>query len=196
MREIFYTDAEIQDAYHAWAPRLRDYAASCRRERPLPEEDALTFAQREQRRILSAVLKQFREAPNFSRRLHLQIVHGSLITLLAAQEVFENSEAVVPLLSAEWERLLPEITQGADGWYGSNWVTIHAPVPPCFRSFLHDTFPEPPGVELWVLTQARYGNATHDLWRWNGAVATFVMTLAQQYTEEGFIDKFTDWPAG
>jgi hypothetical protein len=191
MREIFYTDSQITEAYNVWAPRLREYAALCRLKDPLPDYDSLSAADREQYRILRSALVEFRDSPIYVRDPYLNVYHGSPITLLAASEVFDPGEpSIVLLLSDEWRRWLKEVFRGADGWFGSCWVTIHDQLPQRLAADVAAYFPKSDGSCHWLLTKARAGHAVHDLWKWDGTTAIPVGRFLEQLTEEGFIDEF------
>src|SRR5438132_13388624 len=102
MREFIYTKAEVKDAFCFWAPKLREFAAACRLQRPLPDRDTLSAAHREQYRILCSALKEFRDSPIGMPEPYLDVYHGSPITLLAATEIFDPcSDSIVLLLSEE-----------------------------------------------------------------------------------------------
>lgn len=167
MRIIYYTQAQTDEAFRALVPRLRDYAAACRRERPLPDRGALTPAQREQYRILHAALTEFSESPIFVGEAYLEIYHGSPVALLAGQEVFRSrSETVVLLLCDEFDHWFKHIfDDGVDGWFGSCWVTIHDEVPAALKECVSQYLPLPDGLSYWILTKARGGGAKHELWK-------------------------------
>ncbi len=191
MRSIIYTERQIEEAYKFWAPKLREYAALCRLKDSLPDPESLSTAEREQYRMLRSALTQFRDAPIHVRDSYVNVYHGSRITLLAANEVFDaESPSIVLLLSEERHRWFKEVFRGADGWFGSCWVTVHEQVPKLFAADLAAFFPKPDGFCYWLLTKARDGNARHELWKWDGATAVPVGTFLEQCTEEGFIDNF------
>ena len=194
MRAIFYTQAEINEAFNHWSPKLRDYAAECRRLRPMPNGGSLSAAELEQFRILCGVLKEFRDSPIRMPAPYLNIFHGSPITLLAANEIFGPlADAVVPLLSDEQDKWFNEIFHGADGWFGSCWVTIHDPVPSVFAEGFDTHWPPADGIRYWVLTKARAGGASHEVWKWDGQVAVPAGMVSEEVTEEGFIDNFNHY---
>jgi hypothetical protein len=195
MRAFFYTQAQIDDAFRVGAPKLRDYAAACRQERPLPDRAALTAAQREQYRILHAALTEFHDSPIGMGEAYLEIYHGSPVALLAAQEVFRSRpDTVVLLLCDEFDHWYQHLfNDGVDGWFGTCWVTIHDEVPPALAEIVAQSLPRPDGFCYWILTKARRGGAKHEVWKWNGTAATPQGDVLEEGTEEGFIDNFAGW---
>jgi hypothetical protein len=189
MRSIFYTEAQIEEAYQLWAPRLREYAALCRLKDPLPERQSLSAVQREQYRVLRAALTEFRDSPIYIRDSYVNVYHGSPITLLAANDVFDPaSPSVVLLLSDEWRRWFRDVFRGADGWFGSCWVTIHEQLPTFCGEDIAACLPKPEGFCYWLLTKARAGSASHHVLKWDSATAVPLGAILEQCTEEGFID--------
>jgi hypothetical protein len=193
MRAVFYTPAEIASAYEHWAPRLREYAASCRRQNPPRNRNSLSAAELEQCRILADVISEFRDSPVRFDWPYLEVYHGSEMTLLAGQEVFgSTSNSAVFLLSGERDHWFSNEFQGPDMWYGSCWVTIHDQVPDVLADYVAECYPKPGAFAFWVLTKARGGSASHELWKWDGVRAVPVGEICIQCTEEGFIDDFND----
>jgi hypothetical protein len=142
--------------------------------------------------MLRSALMEFRDAPIYVRDAYLEIYHGSPITLLAANDVFDPcSPSIVLLVSEERERWFKDTFRGADGWFGSCWVTVNEQVPERFAADLAAYFPKPDGFCYWLRTKARAGSATHELWKWDGNGAVYVGLFLQQLTEEGFIDDWT-----
>lgn len=193
MRAVFYSEDEVKEAYSVLAPKLRRHANACRLRNPLPRREQLSAAESEQYRILHDILTQFRATPLQFPWPYLEIYHGSPITLLAAMDVFgAENDSVVLLLSAEREAWFKESFQGADGWFGSCWVTMHDVVPSVLTRLVASVFPKPDGFCYWILTKARRGRATHEAWKWDGAKAQLVGGICETLTEEGFIDDFGD----
>jgi hypothetical protein len=200
MRAVFYTREQIEEAFYTSAPELRRFAADCRSRNPVPDRSSLPSPDREQLRILSLLLgnlhltlKQLRRrTPKELRWVYVDVLHGSPLTLLAASEVFgPEANSMVLLLSQDWKEWVRRY-RGADGWYRSNWVTIHEEVPQCFADHVAQNYPAPYGFSYWVATIARGGGASHDLWKWDGTKAVRIETFCQEANEEGFIDDLTD----
>jgi hypothetical protein len=191
MRDVFYTREEIENARQTWAPRLREYANHCRIERPVPALNSLSVAEREQWRILRAKMQAFTPYSPF-RREHVAILHSTPVGLLAAQEVFGPvAECMVFLLANEKVKWFDNIYPGVDGWYWFLWWTIHDRVPQRFADAVATHYPTPHGFAYWVVTEGRgAGDASHEVWKWDGAVAEPVEVFWQVYAEEGFVEEW------
>jgi hypothetical protein len=118
----------------------------------------------------------------------LDIYHGSPIMLLAASDVFkECSESIVLLLSDERAKWFTEIFRGADGWYGCCWVTVDDRPPEGLTRFFPDHYPASEGRCYWIVTKAREGNSSHELWNWDGRTAKSLELTGHTCTTDGFV---------
>lgn len=195
MREFFYTLQEIRDSFERWNPRLHRYAQECRAARPVPARESLSIADAAKLGILVDGVKEVRAKSGYCRAPLTRIVHGSELTLLAFQEVFESDETGwLSLLSDEWMRWQREVFSGAPEWFTSNWVTIHDPVPHELVEYVDAAFDVPRGSQCWVLTVARGGGARHELWAWREQSAFRLGVVMQQCTEDVTIDSFEFLP--
>jgi len=176
-----------RDAFHIWAPKLRQDAADCRAERPLPDVQSLALAEREQYRILHAKMEGFEPQGARFQHHHVLVLHSYPVGLLAAQQVFgATSEAVVLLLAAEKARWFNEVYREAEGWFSFHWWTLHDSVPQRHARFIAANYPEPDHFAYWVVSEGRgLGDASHELWKWDGTTAEPIEVFCQVSWEEG-----------
>lgn len=172
-------------AYRRWSPQFRAFADECRRARPALE---LTPVETEQRRVLLTKMRAFtasgdRDVILNRRAFQAAIVSAPPVGLAAAEEVFGGSGAVI-LTEAEWERWCAEAyPPDAEpfGWYVRAWWALHEGLPDD-GEWLRRDYPIPAGSAYWrvvagVAWGSLAGGANHELWRWDGARAEYVVTF-------------------
>jgi hypothetical protein len=88
------------DEYRRWSPKLRAFAAACRRARPVPIVQSLDGSEFAQYHLLRKKMSTFAEseAGRFalaSRAHHLTVLSTNQVGLAAAEELFGRSGAVI-----------------------------------------------------------------------------------------------------
>jgi hypothetical protein len=177
------------DEYRLWFPRLQSFAADCRRAAPAPDEDALSTAEREQRRVLLAKMREFTASEDrravLDRRPHqAAILSTTQVGLAAAEEVFQRTGAVV-LTEEEKDRWFAEVYPGVgDGswWYVFAWWTVQEGLDGWDEGDIRQSHPLPDGSAYWVVTSgvawgSLAGGANHELWAFDGTAARLVEVL-------------------
>lgn len=179
-------EEQAAQKYRLWLPRLKVYAAECRRAAPAPTLDALTLAEREQYRILLAKMRQFAASDDhrcvFGKgRRRAAILWTTKIGLAAAEQVFGHSGAII-LEESERDRWISElcpIDEEAFSWYAFAWWTLTEDLPREDERQIVENYPIPDGSSYWVVVSgvqwgSLAGGAEQELWQWNGKTAELI----------------------
>jgi hypothetical protein len=172
--------------YRRWFPRLRDFAAGCRRAAPVTPVDRLSAMEREQYRVLLAKMREFAASEDrrcvLARKPHqAAILATTRVGLAAAEEVFAGTGAVL-LTEEERERWFAEVYPGrGDGfwWYALAWWTLREGLGGEDGAEVRRHYPIPAGSSYWVVVSGVQwgglaGGANHELWRWDRTRAEFL----------------------
>lgn len=193
---ILKCEWEFRENRDEYEPRLRDYAAKCRLEMPLPPLSKLSVPDRAKYEILCNFIEAFHLEGILSpdKVIKVHIVWGNLITLLAARTTLgERADSLVLLLEEEKLRWFNEIYQHPrdfSRWYSLHWWKIEEfqELDNDDKEFIEQKYSKADGIEYWVLTK---GNClgglgfweTSQLWKWNGFKADPIEVFA---SVEGF----------
>jgi hypothetical protein len=171
-------------AFRRWSPVLREFAAECRRANPAPDPADFTPAEREQQRVLIDEMRKLAASGDGAvlapRPFQVAVVTVPRVALAAAAERFGEAGAVI-LDAAEWDRWVSDVyppRAEAFGWYVRAWWDVREGLPEG-AEWVPAEYPLPPGSAYWLVTAGTAwgslaGGATHDLWAWDGARATFL----------------------
>ena len=191
VRSVFYTQKQIDAAREHCLPRLRGFEAECRVKNPIPTIDDLAAVDRCRYDLYT---KKMREFTMYSpwRESIVGILHSDLVGLSAARDVFEPHLNCLVLLTSD-ERTMWYDTgdHEVDGWYWFLWWKIHTTIPERFRADIENQFPKPDGFDYWIFTHGRASTSFHELWRYDGCVATLTeRSFAAVCAEHGPIDEW------
>ncbi|HEY3969360.1 MAG TPA: hypothetical protein VGM05_32710 [Planctomycetaceae bacterium] len=173
---------QIAQGYSKWFPRLRVFAAACRRQLPAPFLCDLAPAEREEHRILRAKMTDFITSEGCHRLFDcIQKMAIIFVTtpaaLGAAEEVFGRIDSGVVLTEEELQRWFSEVYEPASydhWWYWiKSWTVVREFDAP-YSEIINRDYPAPEGSENWDVVSGSSGGAVHDLWRWNGTRAEFI----------------------
>lgn len=177
---------DAADEYRRWAPKLRAFAAECRRAVPVPAIESLTGPEREQYRLLHTKMAAFaksKESPVVltGKPHHLAVLSTSRVGLAAAQEVFHGSGAAI-LEESEQRRWFAEIYQADDlafWWYALAWWSIEEGITGQEAERAGRQYPISAGSSYWVVRSGVQwgplaGGGDAELWRWDGQRAEFI----------------------
>jgi hypothetical protein len=180
------TEEAAAQEYLRWFPRLKAFAAACRRDIPIPAVQNFSRAEAEQYRILWDKMREFagsedRHCVLFRKPNQAAILSTSRVGLAAAFQVFGESGAVI-LEQSERERWLTEICPiDHEGfwWYAFAWWTIREDLAGEDEAAISGGHPIPEDASYWIVESGVQwgplaGGANHELWRWDGERAEFI----------------------
>lgn len=181
---LFRKRKEMLDSCLRWASQLREYAAQCRRNDPLPTVESLSVVDRAKYQIfcdkISSRRRKERIAP--CKKGNVVIVHSSRIGLLAVQHVLgPPTDSIVHLLdeeNANWFKHAYNAEDESYWWYSFFWWSIvnADDLGESDTRYIAENYPEPDGFTYWVVTDGCQwgdlaGGADHELWKWDGISA-------------------------
>ena len=174
------------DEYRRWSPKLRAFAAECRRAVPAPVIESLASPEREQYRLLRTKMSAFAKSEESLVILtgqphHVAVLSTSRVGLAAAQEVFGGSDAVV-LENSEQRRWFAETYQAGDlafWWYALAWWSVEEGIECEDVAGIRQQHPISAGSSYWVVRSGVQwgqlaGGGDAELWRWDGQRAEFI----------------------
>ena len=184
-------EQESRDLCNRWAPRLREYAAQCRINDPLPTVQSLSAVDRAKYQILcDKIANSRREEEIKPRKKHnVVILRSSAVGLLAVHQVLgPPTDSVIHLLDAENSRWFNDLySPGGESfwWYSFFWWSIKNADDMHKRDsdYIAKNYPKPNGFNYWVVTDGCQwgdlaGGANHELWKWDGANAEAIEVYA------------------
>lgn len=164
-----------------WVPRLREYAAQCRIDCPLPLPESLSVTDLKKYSILCQKIEDTlrRERIDSGQLQRVLIIQGNPVSLLAAQATLgTSSDLIVYLLQTECFHWFNEIYK-PDGdplwWYFiRSWKFEDLnELNQDQANLIASNFPKPEGFDYWVLSIGSWngelaGEETSELWKWDG----------------------------
>jgi hypothetical protein len=175
------------EEYRRWFPRLQAFAVECRRAVPVPTVESFSAVEREQYRVLLGKMQEF--VASEDRRCILgrkpnqaAIVSTTRVGLAAAEQVFAGSGAVL-LQEEERKRWFSEvypIDPEAFWWYAFAWWSVRERLAGEEEESICGHYPNPEGGSDWIVVSgvqwgSLAGGANHELWRWDGQRARFIV---------------------
>ena len=180
---------DAADEYRRWAPRLRAFAAECRRAVPAPAIESLAGPEREQYHLLRTKMSAFAKSEESLVVLtgqphHMAVLSTSRVGLAAAQEVFRGSDAGV-LEKSEHHRWFAEIYQAGDlafWWYALAWWSVEEGIAGEEAVRIRRQHAISAGGSCWIVRSGVQwgrlaGGGDAELWRWDGRRAEFIEKL-------------------
>lgn len=177
------------DEYRRWSPKLRAFAAVCRRARPVPIVQSLGGSELAQYRLLRDKMSTFAESEDglvtLARRAHhLTVLSTNQVGLAAAEELFGTSGAVI-LEESERSHWFDEIYQRDDQglwWVAFAWWRIRDDIKREELERIRQRHPTLPGSSYWVVDSGvqwgpLQGGGEEEWWSWDGERAEFLETF-------------------
>lgn len=181
-------DEPFDVAYQRHLRELREFAARYRKVSPLPRYEQLTSEQRAQYRVLRKKMEQFTPYSPFSEK-HLAIVHSTPAGLLAAREVFQpHSNCMVLLLFHERKKWFENPDHYGRRLFWTFWWNFHEKISPETNEYVRSNYPIAENERLWRLNSGRGGNASSEIWRWDGNIASYVCPAGGMVTNGYFVE--------
>ncbi|RBP47475.1 hypothetical protein DES53_101272 [Roseimicrobium gellanilyticum] len=174
---------ESMDYYLEWSPRLRDFAADCRKKNPCPDPERLDPRDRAKLPIYESLIRKASPSSHSGRKRVL-ICSIPLVGMSVAKSLWpgEDNRAVVltPDELSAWDEIYknPELVIR---WFINYWWEVKDPAPDKYWNFSYD-MKTAPGTVPWLV---RSGESSGDLsggedaglWSWDGKQAEYVRQL-------------------
>jgi hypothetical protein len=176
------------DEYRHWSPKLRAFAAACRRARPVPIVQSLDGSEFAQYRLLREKMSTFAESDDglltlASRPHHVTVLSTNQVGLPAAEELFGRSGAVI-LEESERSHWFDEIYQRDYHWlwwFTFAWWSIRDGMTHEDVERIRQRHSTRRGSSYWVVDSGvqwgpLQGGGEEEWWSWNGERAEFLET--------------------